>query len=369
MADRATARYLIIAGKDEESILGAVAAAADLHAKFEAEVDLAIPPAHAALARIFVLSGRIMEIDMEPSSVPDISLQGLKKGAEDAAKDGWRGLLSAAKNTAAIAAQSAKENVGQYRELLGELRDTKYDAAIDLDADAKSILCARSANAQQVYGFENLPGAVPNARLFYHDTRAVPNGLSRVEQCRTLCARLFSYDYLSSPGLQFMDNPAPAPDMPQEPFVLLEDGIQQEFIKALENTKPPVFPCPPDPEAMLAAVQASLCVAGAGIIVHLANAFDKPALYLGDKKFAPPDALLIESPAILNTAVQKILSGENPATGLAEIPTAKPSAASASASADDGLDAPKPPSSAPSAPLTASGGGISLKTSTDKKGD
>jgi lipopolysaccharide heptosyltransferase I len=57
----------------------------------------------------------------------------------------------------------------RFRETLRELRDTKYDAAIDLQGLLKSAMLARSIRARRTIGFPRKHLREPLARLFYTD--------------------------------------------------------------------------------------------------------------------------------------------------------------------------------------------------------
>ena len=298
------ADYLIIGGKNDDSALCALAVAADIAVKLDAQTDIATTPARAPIVRLGRNLRRVVEVDIAPSSTPDVSLDALK----NAPSGGWKGMLSFAKKAAQDAAVSARQNFGQYRALADDLRLVRYDAAVDLDADAAGLLAARLASATKVLGFasENIPDAAPGASLLYHDARAVPRSLPRREQCRRLAAAFFGYTLDPRPPWDFIAPPLPA-NAPAAPFILIGGDIPEPFMEILRAAGLPLF-APDSPADMLAAAQAGECAVGSGVAVSIAAAAGARALFIGGAAHAPPEATTTESPSALQDALAQALT-------------------------------------------------------------
>ncbi|MGI9307541.1 MAG: hypothetical protein ACR2P5_09635 [Gammaproteobacteria bacterium] len=327
--------YLIIGGKTEDAAPAALAVAADLAGRQEAQVDIAAPVAHQDAVSLSACVRRVVGFDLTPSAKPDLSMDSLKQKAAG----GWRGLLSAARG----AARGAAENFEQYRGLRDELRLARYDMIIDLNADAGSVIIARLADSVKVAGFsaENLPGAAPGMALFYHDSYAVPSNLPRLEQCRRLAGRALNYEPGPQPGWNFKDFPRPE-WTPAAPFILLGGKIPAPFGEILTGANLPLCgappaPAPPEtisPPDLLALAAAAVCVAGNGLAAGLGAALRKPVFFIGGKPQLPPNAVLTDSPAALKESLDGVLRRLHPPAA----PKSAPDSPSAdSASSEGGL--------------------------------
>ena len=289
--------YLIVGGKNDDTVLSALAVAADLHSQKEAQVDIAVPPARVELAQLGKTPRRIVAANVTPSGIPQLAEKAKTPGG------GWRGMLTAAQSVAQSAAQSAKQNFSQYRELAEELRLTRYDVVIDLDADAAGLVVARIANAEKILGFAaaNIPNAATGASLLYHETRAPSTKLPYRTQCRLLAGLYFGYEPSSIPEWNFKETPPPPPWVPNSRFILQAGNVPPPFAEILSGSDIDTVLLPANATAaeILAAVTAAAVIVGNGIAATLATTTTNRVLFIGGAQHLPPGAILIESPAAL----------------------------------------------------------------------
>lgn len=354
------AEYLVIGGKNDEAALHALAVGADIAAKMNAQVDIAVAPAAAAVARLGKTPRRVVEVHITAPSVPGISLDAMKQ----APSGGWKGVMSFARAAAKTAAGAAKQQFGQYRELADELRLVRYDVVVDISGDAVGLLAARIADTPKVLGFatENIPDAAPGASLLYHDSRAVPSNLPRREQCRRLAAAGFGYTLQPRPEWNFIDSPPPA-GLPEVPFILIGGGIPAPFMEILCVSGLPLF-TPETPADMLAAARRASCAVGNGIAIAIAAAAGAHTLFIGGAAHTPPEAATTESPTALKNAIDEVLqraAAEKSAATPSPVPNLTPRQSAAESPDAAAAESVAEKESAPPEESSSGGGGLRLK--------
>lgn len=341
--------YLLIHGQSDSAVINAMAVAEDLQRKQGAQVDIVVPPERQAIAELCLTLRRVVAVDIAPS-VPQLPLAELKTELQSE-HGGWKNKLLAATQSRALlntvksgvksVAEAALSNFRQYRDLLDELRLVGYDAVIDLDANAFSMLVSRAAKTKKIIGFAaaNINNAPAGLELLYHETRVVPKNLSRLQQCRQLAARTLGYEPDPQPAWQLKPCPPP-PWMPPTPFILVGGKVPPPFVKTAAAAGLPLlgdFPDsaikPPAPPAIgdwAALAKAAAVVIDSDVFAALATATGTPTIFIGGKKDMPDNALLAESPAALQSALSECLSASAKTITAEKLP---PAAATADSSA------------------------------------
>ena len=298
--------YLLISGRDAVSVAYMPAVAADIISKIkDAQVDIAAPTAYADYARISAVVRRVISIS--PPTVPEMK--------SDAA--GWKGKFSAlAKNIATSAAQNFRE----YRDTIGELRITRYDAVFDFDAGAFSISVARAAKTDKIIGFapDSLIDPIPGASLMYHDTRPVGKGdTTFLSRCRKLSSKYLNYSL--APMKWNINIPELPSWVPDKPFFLVGANTPAVFINVVAETdlvlvgdfdKADVkIPADATPGDIVAAAAAAKAVIDGGLTAILGTAANAPVFYIGDK--APDNTVVISTPAELSAALADLTTPQD----------------------------------------------------------
>ena len=349
--------YLLTHGRSDTAVVEAMAVAEDLYRKQDAQVDFAVPAERREIAELCLTWRRVVAVDIAPAAVPrwpsKLTGGGWRDKLRAAAQSGE--LLDAVKSGVKNITVAAHKNFRQYRDLLDDLRLPHYDAVIDLDASALSMLIARTVKAQKIIGFAaaDLPNAPAGTDFMYHQTQAMPKNLSSLQRCRHLAARALGYEPNSRPAWNI--KPCPPPKwLPATPFILIGGEVPEPFVKVAAAAEVPLLgdfadatikpPAAPSITELAALAQAAVVVIGNGTVVALATAVGAQTVFIGGKKDAPDNALLAESPAALQKALHQHLSPKKEAT-----PPTAPSEEEASASAP--AETPSPPASTDSGTL------------------
>ena len=166
---------LLIRGGDSRDIIDALWVADEIADAMgeDVQIDIAVPEAYAAYARLSTSVRRVIALP---------AVEHFSAGADDEAGDSGGGagdaasvatgaakkLFSFAKNVAA----SAGGNLRAYKAVAGDLRLVKYDTVFDFDSSGASLAVARLLKVKEIVGFDekNIKSPLPGATMMYHAT-------------------------------------------------------------------------------------------------------------------------------------------------------------------------------------------------------
>ena len=227
---------LLIRGGDSRDIIDALWVADEIADAMgeDVQIDIAVPEAYAAYARLSTSVRRVIALP---------AVEHFSAGADDEAGDSGGGagdaasvatgaakkLFSFAKNVAA----SAGGNLRAYKAVAGDLRLVKYDTVFDFDSSGASLAVARLLKVKEIVGFDekNIKSPLPGATMMYHATHHISGDTSNSMRLRQLAARYFSYEAKK----RDCKIPRTETTTPAQPYVIIDGSVPDAFLQVLRD--------------------------------------------------------------------------------------------------------------------------------------
>lgn len=319
---------LLIRGGDSRDIIDALWVADEIADAMgeDVQIDIAVPEAYAAYARLSTSVRRVIALP---------AVEHFSAGADDEAGDSGGGagdaasvatgaakkLFSFAKNVAA----SAGGNLRAYKAVAGDLRLVKYDTVFDFDSSGASLAVARLLKVKEIVGFDekNIKSPLPGATMMYHATHHISGDTSNSMRLRQLAARYFSYEAKK----RDCKIPRTETTTPAQPYVIIDGSVPDAFLQVLRDGGFNLVNVDSEADDALPAVEIvelarhATAVVGNGAATALSSILGGQTLFIGDKCDMPEKAHYITTPAILAEAMAEAATKPPPSAAPADSPS------------------------------------------------